>query len=91
MHTLKPLDRELVEDIAKRVKLIVTIEEHTVVGGLGGAVSEVLAQMTQPRARLQMVGLAGCFSSVVGDQEYLRGVYGMSVEAIVDKVKEMFK
>lgn len=90
MHTLKPFDREIVEDIAKRFKLIVTIEEHTVVGGLGGAVSEILAQMSQPRARLQMVGLPGCFSSVVGDQEYLREVYGMSVEGIVKKVREAF-
>ncbi len=91
MHTLKPFDREMVEDIAEKVKLIVTIEEHTVIGGLGGAVSEILAQMPQPRARLQMVGLPGCFSSVVGDQEYLRKVYGMSVEGIVEKVKETFK
>jgi len=91
MHTLKPFDKEMVEDIAKKVKLIVTIEEHTVIGGLGGAVSEILAQMPQPRARLQMVGLSGCFSSVVGDQEYLRKVYGMSVEGIVEKVKETFK
>ena len=91
MHTLKPFDREIVEDIAERVKLIVTIEEHTLIGGLGGAVSEILAQMSQPRARLQMVGLPGCFSSIVGDQEYLRKVYGMSVEGIVEKVKETFK
>lgn len=91
MHTLKPFNRELVEDIARRVKLIVTIEEHTVVGGLGGAVSEILAQMPQPRARLQMVGLPGCFSNVVGDQEYLRKVYGMSVEGIIEKVKETFE
>ena len=90
LHTLKPFDREIVEDIAKSVKLIVTIEEHTVIGGLGGAVSEILAQMPQPRARLQMVGLPGCFSSIVGDQEYLRKVYGMSVEGIVEKVREAF-
>ena len=91
MHTLKPFDREIVEDIAERVKLIVTIEEHTVIGGLGGAVSEILAQMSQQRARLQMVGLPGCFSSVVGDQEYLRKIYGMSVEGIVEKVKGTFE
>ena len=91
MHTLKPFDREIVEDIAERVKLIVTIEEHTLIGGLGGAVSEILAQMSLPRARLQMVGLPGCFSSIVGDQEYLRKVYGMSVEGIVEKVKGTFK
>ena len=91
MHTIKPFDREIVEDIAKKVKLIVTIEEHNVIGGLGGAVSEILAQMTQPRARLQMVGLPDCFSSIVGDQEYLRKVYGMSVEGIIKKVKGIFE
>lgn len=91
MHTIKPFDRKIVEDIARRVKLIMTIEEHTIIGGLGGAVSEILAQIPQPRARLQMIGLPGCFSSVVGDQEYLRKVYGMSVEGIVEKVKETFK
>ena len=90
MHTLKPFDRDIVERVAKKVKLIVTVEEHTVIGGLGGAVSEILAQMPQPRARLQMVGLPGCFSSIVGDQEYLRKVYGMSVEGIVEKVREAF-
>jgi len=88
MHTIKPFDIEIVKDIAKKVKLIVTIEEHTIIGGLGGAVSEILAQIPQPGARLQMVGLPGCFSNVVGDQEYLRKVYGMSVEEIVKKVKE---
>ncbi len=90
MHTIKPFDIEIVKDIAKKVKLIVTIEEHTIIGGLGGAVSEILAQMPQPGARLQMVGLPGCFSNIVGDQEYLRKVYGMSVEGIVEKVKETF-
>lgn len=88
MHTLKPIDQEMIEHVGRESSLIVTIEEHSVIGGLGSAVSEVLSTMPHPRARLKMVGLQGCFSSMVGDQEYLRNRYGMSVESIIRKVEE---
>lgn len=88
MHTLKPIDHMMIETVAKKAILIVTIEEHSVIGGLGGAVAEILAQMPQPRAKLKMIGLQDCFSSIVGDQEYLRNVYGMSVNSIVKTVKK---
>jgi transketolase len=86
MHTLKPLDSELIERVARTAKLIVTIEEHSTIGGLGGAVAEVLAQMPSPRAKLKMVGLQAGFSSIVGDQEYLRNAYGLSVDSIIKVV-----
>lgn len=89
MHTLKPIDRDTVEQVAKRVKLLVTVEEHSVIGGLGGAVAEIIAQMPDGRARLKIIGLNDCFSSVVGDQEYLRHIYGMSVESIVKTVEDL--
>lgn len=88
MHTLKPIDSELIETLAKNVNLIVTIEEHSVIGGLGSAVSGVLAQLPQPRAILKMVGLEDCFSCIVGDQDYLRDVYGLSTHLIIKAVQE---
>lgn len=91
MHTIKPIDKELIASLASSHKYIVTVEEHTVVGGLGSAVAEVLAQMPSPRAQLKIIGLQDCFSSVVGDQEYLRGVYGLSVNAIVHSVEEFVR
>jgi len=86
MHTLKPLDRDAIQEAAGKARLIVSIEEHSVIGGLGSAVAEVLAELPEPKARLKMVGLESCFSSIVGNQEYLRGVYGMSVVSIVKLV-----
>jgi transketolase len=88
MHTLKPIDRAAVAEAARTAKLIVTVEEHSVIGGLGGAVAEVLAQLPGPKAGLKIIGLEAGFSSVVGDQEYLRGIYGLSAEAIVRTVKQ---
>ena len=87
VHTLKPIDRDLVVELAGRVGLIVTLEEHTVIGGLGGAVAEIVARLPNPKARLEIVGLDDCFSSIVGDQEYLRSVYGLTADAVVAKVE----
>jgi len=86
MHTVKPIDHELVTELAGTVRLIVTIEEHTVIGGLGGAVAEIIAQISGPNANLEIIGLRDCFSSVVGDQEYLRSVYGLTANDIVSRV-----
>lgn len=86
MHTVKPIDRELVMELAGTVRLIVTLEEHTVIGGLGGAVAEIIAQMSGAKADLEMIGLRDCFSSVVGDQEYLRSVYGLTADDVGSRV-----
>jgi transketolase len=88
VHTLKPIDSKLVRMLATRFNRIVTVEEHSTTGGLGGAVAEILAQLPGPKARLRMVGLADGFSTIVGDQEYLRGTYGMSPQAIVQAILE---
>jgi transketolase len=82
MPTVKPLDRELIEELGRQFRQIVTVEEHSVTGGFGGAVAEVLAQMDGPRAALRVLGLRSGFSSIVGDQEYLRNAYGLSQQEI---------
>lgn len=89
VHTLKPIDHELIEDLAHRARLIVTLEEHTVIGGLGGAVAEIIAQLPATKARLKILGLRDCFSSVVGDQEYLRSIYGLSLDDVVAEIERL--
>jgi transketolase len=86
--SLKPFDSQLVEVLSATSKLIVTVEEHSIIGGLGGAVAEVLAEMTGERPPLMRIGLNDCFSCEVGDQEYLRHVYGLSPEAIAERVQK---
>ena len=87
--TVKPIDVEAITSLAHRFDALVTVEEHNVVGGFGGAVAEVLAELPAPRARLVRVGLADRYSSIVGTQTYLRDVYGMSARAIAERVREV--
>lgn len=91
MHTVKPIDSALIKRLATSVRYIVTVEEHSVIGGLGGAVAEVLAQTRGATAVLRVAGLSDCFSSIVGDQEYLRDAYGLSVDKLAGAVMADFK
>jgi transketolase len=85
--TVKPIDRAAIEQCAEQYDLIVTVEEHNVIGGFGSAVSEVLAELPGPRARILKIGLDDRYSSIVGSQKYLRDVYGMSAEKIVKRIQ----
>ena len=84
MHTVKPIDAAAVEAAARETPAVLTIEEHSVLGGLGGAVAEVLAEMDEARPRFRRVGLEPAFSGVVGDQQYLRERHGLSATAIAE-------
>ena len=83
---LKPMDREKVLEAAGRFRRIITAEEHNVTGGFGSAVCEILAE-ADTRCRVRRIGLQDCFTSVVGNQQYLRKTYGMDAEAIAEKAE----
>lgn len=85
--TVKPIDRDTIEKCAEIYDLIVTVEEHNIVGGFGSAVSEVLAELGGIRARILRIGLDDKYSSIVGSQKYLRDVYGMSARKIVENIQ----
>ena len=84
--TVKPIDKEIIEQIAKDFDLIVTCEEQNVIGGFGSAVAEVMTEMKQRNAILLRVGLNDEYSVRVGNQKYLRGQYGIDAEGIVKKL-----
>ncbi len=83
--TVKPLDVETILECATSHDLIVTCEEHSVVGGFGGAVAEVLAE-NPAKAKLMRIGMNDQYCIKVGNQRYLRNEYGMSGEKIADKI-----
>lgn len=85
---LQPLDQGLIRRLAQTSRLVVTIEEHSIIGGLGGAVAEVLSELPGPKPPLLRIGLRDGFSCEVGDQEYLRQIYGLSPEGIAQRVYE---
>lgn len=84
---IKPVDKLNIIEKASKAKLLVTMEEHNVIGGLSGAVAEILSEMNC-HAPLMRFGLQDIFTSEVGSQSYLRNYYGISAEYIFDKVVE---
>jgi len=85
MHTLKPFDGEAIVRAARDTGVICTVEENTVIGGLGSAVAEVCLESSVP-IRLRRLGIRDTYTSVVGDQEYLRRATGIDRDSIVREV-----
>ncbi|MDR3200361.1 MAG: transketolase family protein [Spirochaetales bacterium] len=86
IHTIKPIDKELIIKCASETKGIVTAEEHSITGGLGSAVAEVLA--ANKPARVAFVGVENTFTET-GDYESLLKKYGLTAENIVEKAKKL--
>ncbi len=84
IHTIKPLDEELIVAAAKKTKKVVTVEEHSIIGGLGGAVSELLSE----KAPTQMlrIGVMDTFGESGPATELIKK-YGLDAKSIYEKVK----
>ena len=84
IHTIKPLDEALVVASAKKTGKVVTVEEHSVIGGLGGAVAEVLAE--QAPTKMLRIGVNDTFGES-GPAKELIEKYGLDAKSIYEKVK----
>ena len=84
MHTIKPIDKDKIIEISKKNKLIVTVEEHNVIGGLGSSVAEVLSS-EKHNCILKRIGINDFYSSG-GSYEYLKNIYGLSTEKIIETI-----
>jgi transketolase len=91
MHTVNPIDSDAIVDAARETGGIVTIEEHTIHGGLGGAVAEVcLDHGVTPRG-FSRIALRDGFSSIVGCQDYLRSRYDLDENAIISAANSVMR
>jgi transketolase len=90
LHTLKPLDESGIIAAARGARLVVSVEEHTIIGGLGSAVAEVLAE-SDVRARLVRMGLPDRFSRDYGNQENVLRVAGLLPDNLRDRVREQLR
>ncbi|MCH4006211.1 MAG: transketolase family protein [Eubacterium sp.] len=87
IHTLKPLDEDIIVKAAQETGKIVTAEEHSVIGGLGGAVAEVTSRKCP--CRIAMVGQHDTFGES-GNPDELREKYGMTAADIVSAIREIY-
>lgn len=84
--TVKPLDPGLIAT-AGAAEAVVVVEEHTVIGGLGGAIAEACMSAGAAPKRFLRIGLDDIYPTVVGDQRYLRRVYELDAEAIARRTR----
>ena len=85
-HTVKPLDQACLKDVFGRFRLVASIEEHSLIGGFGAAVSEWLVDSeTAPRKFLRF-GTPDAFFKKSGEQEYAREMLGLSAHQIADRI-----
>jgi transketolase len=85
MHTMKPLDVKMIETLLKTGKPIFTLEEHSIIGGLGSAVSEVIAE-SNFNPIFKRFGIEDKYSHFVGGHDYIRGKFGLTREEITEKI-----
>ncbi len=89
MHTIKPFDRIGFLAAAAAVDLVITIEEHTVVGGLGGAVAECLVDHRMERKpEVLRLGIPDTFAADYGSQDILLESYGLQPDGIVASISQ---
>jgi len=89
MHTVKPIDREVVARAAVETAHVFTLEEHSIEGGLGGAVAEVMAELDPGHAPLKRIGLRPEFNKTVGDQNYLKSLHGLDEESVLKTIQQI--
>lgn len=85
MHSVKPLDENVIIKSAQETGAIFTLEEHSVIGGLGSAVSQVLIKNGK-YIKFHSFGINDNFTKMAGDQEFLRGFNGFSQDQIFKKI-----
>jgi transketolase len=86
LHTLKPFDRETILNSAKKTGKVLSVEEHSIFGGLGSAVAEALAQDPVP---LKMMGIADSFGQSARSYSELLERYGLTSEDIAREAKSL--
>jgi transketolase len=84
LPTVKPIDREAIIRAVSKVKVVLTVEEHSLIGGLGSAVAEVVAEAGfSPARKFSRIALADNFPKQYGSQDTLMAYYGITVDDIV--------
>lgn len=88
MPSVKPLDEPLLADLFQRCRVIMTLEEHSILGGLGGAVAEWRADHPEARAQLLRAGTADAFLHLTCEQDEAREHFGLTPTALADRLRQ---
>ena len=89
-HTIKPLDRETLEPLLRQCRFVFTLEEHSIIGGLGSAVAEVIAEGARhPKGCFKRIGIPDVFPDIYGRQENLLERFGLTRKAVESTIMDV--
>ena len=91
MHTIKPIDKDAIADACKNTGGIVTIEEHNIIGGLGAAVAEVVADEALAPKKFKRLAFPDVNVAKIGGQAWIRDQYGLQANGIADSIRALLK
>ncbi len=90
IHTIKPIDKKIILKAAKETGVIVTVEEHNIEGGLGGAVAEIILEECDRHIKFKRLGVPDIFCSFYGTHQELKEHYGLAKKDIVREVTKLY-
>lgn len=86
MHTIKPIDKEVIYECMKETNFICTIEEHNIIGGLGSAVSEIIVSNITKPVKFKSFGIQDVYSECAGSRDFFRLRYSIDENSIYNKI-----
>lgn len=91
MHTIKPIDEKLIKKLSRQCKAIISIEEHSIIGGLGSAVSSIISQYKENNARYKIMGFNDIFCKEYSkDKKKIFEKYGLSTKYLVKTMLSLY-
>ncbi len=86
-HTIKPINKEKLFKAIENIEKVFVIEEHNVIGGLGGAVAEILAESNW-KGNFKIIGVPDKYPKVIGNPEFLRRLFSIDKESVIKRILE---
>ena len=91
IHTIKPIDKEIILQAARETRVILTVEEHNIEGGLGSIVASVILEENNFPVKFKRLGVKDTFCSYYGSHRELKSHYGIAKDDIIREVKKLYK
>ena len=91
IHTIKPIDKEVILQAASETRAILTVEEHNIEGGFGSSVASVILEANDTPIKFKRLGVKDVFCSYYGSHQELKSHYGIAKEDIITEVKNLYE
>ena len=90
IHTIKPIDKKIIQKASQETGTVLSVEEHNIEGGLGETIAGIILEGKNSDVKFRRIGIKDCFCSYYGTHQELKKYYEISKDNIVEQVKKLF-